>query len=64
MTYPKCSKCALKVALEKWDYGKDGCRHTPQEGFVCLALAHEGTVVQMVGIDPDKGGCEMFKEKK
>ena len=63
MNRPKCTNCRLKLRLEKWDYSKRGVPKQEQEGYVCLAFANEGLAVQMVGINPEDGGCEMFTPK-
>ena len=63
MNRPKCTNCRLKLRLEKYDYSKGGCKHTPKDGYICLAFANEGLAVQMVGINPEDGGCEMFAPK-
>lgn len=33
------------------------------DGFICLALAYEGVAYWMLGVDEDKGMCEMYKER-
>ena len=63
MSRPKCTNCRLKLRLEKWDYSKRGVPKQEQEGYVCLAFANEGLAAQLVGIDPEDGGCEVFVSK-
>ncbi len=57
----RCINCKLRKRLEKWTYGNHGVDHEEQEGFACLAFAHEGVVVQLVGTEG--WGCEMFTPK-
>ena len=33
------------------------------DGFICLALSYEGVAHWMLGVDEDKGICEMYKER-
>ena len=60
----KCSNCKLCFGLEKLDYSKGGCKHTPMEGFVCMAFANEGQANWMVGLDRDTIGCEVFTPRR
>ena len=57
-----CSNCRMKVELQTWDYSKVGSDNwkTTEPGYVCMAFASEGTVIHMVGHDPDGGMCEMY----
>ena len=63
MTEPKCTECKLKLRLEECDFSKRGCLHIPKDGYICLAFAHEGLAVHMIGVNPETGGCEMFTPK-
>lgn len=54
-----CANCQHSYRLEKWVY-VHGCEHTPQEGFVCMAMADEHLAVWMVGTDPHTDKCEMY----
>lgn len=58
-----CNTCKRKMKLVKLDYSKGGCIHTNYEGFACLALAYEGEVAHMVGID-GSGICEMYSPRE
>lgn len=33
------------------------------DGFICLALAYEGVAYWMLGVDEERGICEMYKER-
>ena len=57
-----CSTCNKYMKLEKSDYSGKGCKHSDYDGFACLAFADEGIVVHMVGVNPDKGMCELHSE--
>ena len=57
-----CDYCVRKMKLVKFDYSKGGCVHTDYDGYACLAFAHEGVVVHMVGIE--NGTCEMYQPRK
>lgn len=59
-----CETCIFRKDLVKWDYSQGGCVHTKYDGFACLALASEGNVIHMVGIDQhENDGCEMWIAK-
>ena len=58
-----CNTCKRKMKLVKLDYSQGGCIHTDYKGFACLALAYEGEVAHMVGID-GTGICEMYSPKE
>ena len=55
-----CATCNKMLRLVKLDYSHGGCIHTDYEGFACLALACDGEVDHMVGLDPATGMCEMY----
>ena len=58
-----CDTCKNKKDLIKLDCSQDG-GITPYDGFACLALASEGEVDHMVGLDSSTGMCEMYAPKK
>ena len=59
----RCDTCNKKMKLIKLDCSQDGCI-TPYDGFACLALASDGEVDHMVGLDSSTGICEMYAPKK
>ena len=54
-----CDTCNKKMKLVKLDCSQDG-GITPYDGFACLALASDGEVDHMVGLDSSVGRCEMY----
>lgn len=61
-----CTNCRLKAKLKVWDYSAPHVPKYSTPGYVCMLFADEGSVVQMIGCNPDYGMCECFslKEKK
>lgn len=59
-----CSACNKYMKLEKADYSDKGCKHSDYDGFACLAFADEGIIVHMVGVNPDKGMCELHSDRE
>ena len=59
-----CDTCNKKMKLIKLDYSQGGCIHTDYDGFACLALASDGEVDHMVGLDSSVGRCEMYAPDK
>lgn len=55
-----CKTCRHRLDLVKFDYARGGCEHTNVEGYACTALAYEGTVVWMVGLEEDQK-CEAYE---
>lgn len=60
-----CTNCKLYLNMEAWDYSVPGVvdKHN-LPGYTCMLFAHEGTAVQMIGIDPNNGMCECFSKKR
>ena len=61
-----CKTCKNRLDLEKWDYSgiqNQGVPKTKYDGFACLAFAHEGLVVHLVGANEDRDMCECYSEK-
>lgn len=61
-----CATCKNKLDLEKWDYSdvrNKGVPKQKEDGYVCLAFAHEGLCIHMVGNDPEKEMCECYSIK-
>lgn len=58
-----CETCAFMKKLVKLDYTQGGCRHTVMTGWVCTALADEGNVYWMVGLDEEMSECECWCKK-
>jgi hypothetical protein len=58
-----CRNCKLRMELTKYDYSQGGCIHSDYDGWACMICAHEGTIIHMVGLDPDRAHCEMFTER-
>lgn len=60
-----CKTCRHRLSLEKWDYSNGGCVHKKiTDGFACMACAHEGAAIWMVGTDADTGFCECYEPKR
>lgn len=57
-----CLDCKNCYRLEKLDYSHGGCKHTDMEGFICMVFADEGVANWMVGLDEEKGHCEMYEK--
>ena len=55
-----CTNCKRNLKLVKFDYSEGGCVHTDYDGYACMALASEQIVVHMIGLNPEKAGCEMY----
>jgi hypothetical protein len=58
-----CQNCGLALNLERYFYGPTGCDHDAMPGFVCMAFRDEGVAVWMMGVDVEKGRCEMHRPK-
>jgi len=58
-----CDTCNKKMKLVKLDCSQGG-GITPYDGFACLALASDGEVDHMVGLDASTAMCEMYTPKK
>lgn len=55
-----CNNCKYKLKLVKYDYSHGGCKHSDYDGFCCMAFAHEGTAIHMIG--SSNSYCEMFEK--
>lgn len=60
----KCRDCSKCLELQRWEYSDNGVKHEKVDGFACLVFAHEGLVVNLVGVDLDEEGCEEWNPKK
>lgn len=62
-----CRNCRNRLDGIKSDHtllGTDVPIDSDMDGFICLALAYEGVAHWMLGVDEDKGMCEMYKERE
>lgn len=59
-----CANCRLCYKLEVHSYIKNGCEHATLPGYICMVFADEGTAVWQVGLDENKGHCEMYTPKE
>lgn len=62
-----CEHCALCYEAHKTDYTKVGTGEEIDsviDGYICMAFARERIATLMVGLDPTKGMCEMWTERK
>ena len=61
-----CKTCEYRLDGVKSDHTLLGSAidiDSDMDGFICLALAYEGVVYWMLGVDEDKDMCEMYKER-
>ena len=61
-----CRTCEYRLDGVKSDHTLLGSVidiDSDMDGFICLALAYEGVAHWMLGVDEDKGICEMYKER-
>lgn len=63
MNQTSCNDCKLKFKIEMLDYSDGECAHYYPEGFICMALEHEGIATWMVGMDENGSECDMFVSK-
>lgn len=62
-----CKTCKYHLDGVKSDHtllGTDAPIDSDMDGFICLGLAYEGIAFWMLGVDEDKGFCEVYKERK
>ena len=61
-----CRTCKFRIDGVKSDHTLLGSGidiDSDMDGFICLGLAYEGVAFWMLGVDEDKGMCEMYKER-
>ena len=61
-----CRNCQNRLDGVKSDHtllGSEKDIDSNMDGFICLALDYEGVAHWMLGVDEDKGMCEMYKER-
>ena len=61
-----CTNCKNRFDAHKTDFTKlntDEPIDSILDGFICMAFASEGVAYWMLGVDEDKGICEMYKER-